>query len=355
MTLLPLDTSKSIRQGEELDIHALHTYLQSQTPEVGKILEITQFPGGFSNLTYCLKTADREYVLRRPPFGANVKGGHDMEREFRMLSLLQPHYTKIPRPILFCEDETVLGAPFYIMERVVGVILRPSNVSAMNLSADLFYQTSKALVDNLVTLHTLDIEAIGLSRLGKPEGYVQRQVTGWIKRYYHAETDTIPEMNDVAAWLEKNLPESQAPTLLHNDYKYDNVIWDPTDLYQIRGVLDWEMATIGDPLMDLGATLAYWVEARDAPTLRQFNVTWLPGNLSRLEVIERYAQLSGRNLSNILFYYVFGSYKNAAIVQQIYARWKKGHTQDERFGKLLPLVLDLAKRAAQALEAGKIE
>lgn len=349
-----IDTTKAVRPGEELNLAALQTYLNGHVPKVGRILEISQFPGGFSNLTYCLKTAEKEYVLRRPPFGANIKGGHDMGREFRVLSLLQDHYTKIPQPLIFCEDEGVLDAPFYIMERIRGVILRPANAPSMHLSPEVLRQTSAALVDNLVELHALDIETTGLVQLGKPEGYVQRQVEGWIKRYYHAETDKIEQMDAVADWLTRNQPQSQSPTLLHNDYKYDNVILNPEDFPRILGVLDWEMATVGDPLMDLGATLAYWVEATDDKTLWQFNITWLPGNLSRQEVIERYAAKSGRDLSKILFYYVFGMFKNAVIVQQIYARWKKGHTQDERFGKLLPVILDLAKRAVKALETNRV-
>lgn len=349
-----IDSTQPVRPDEALNLEALQTYLDGQTPYVGRILEIAQFPGGFSNLTYCLKTASKEYVLRRPPFGANIKGGHDMGREFRVLSLLRPHYAKIPQPIVFCEDETVLGAPFYIMERIRGVILRPVNAPGLNLPAEVLRQVSEALVDNLVELHAFDIETTGLIQLGKPDGYVQRQVEGWIQRYYHAETDKIEQMDVVVDWLSENQPESQGATLLHNDYKYDNVILNLEHLPEILGVLDWEMATVGDPLMDLGATLAYWVEATDEKTLWQFNITWLPGNLSRREVIERYAIKSGRDLSKILFYYIFGLFKNAVIVQQIYARWKKGHTQDERFGKLLPVILDLAQKAAKTLESGRL-
>lgn len=350
MPELQIDTSRPIRLGEELNVNRLNDYLLANAPEVGKVLEITQFPGGFSNLTYGLKTDNKEYVLRRPPIGANIKGGHDMGREFRVLSLLKGHYNKIPNPIIFCEAESVIGAPFYIMERLQGVILRPSNAQRLNLSPETLRQICEALIDNQVILHSLDLTKTGLFQLGKPEGYVQRQVEGWTKRYYNAETDTIAALDTAAEWLKTNQPTEQGPAFLHNDYKYDNVILNPHKLPEIIGVLDWEMATIGDPLMDLGATLAYWIEAGDPEVMKMFNLTWLPGNWTRQEVIAHYAKKSGRDLSNITFYYVFGLYKNAVIAQQIYARWKQGHSKDPRFGALLPVIQAMGKKAAQAIE-----
>ncbi|GAB3556374.1 phosphotransferase family protein [Spirosoma fluminis] len=352
------DSPRPIRAGEELDLITLNPYLLEHVPAVGEVLDIQQFPGGFSNLTYLLKTAGNEYVLRRPPFGANIKGGHDMGREFRVLSLLQGHYDQIPAPIIYCENPDVLGAPFYVMERVSGVILRASMAPKLTLSPTLMRQLSEALVDNLVAIHALDSQSTGLIQLGKPEGYVQRQVDGWIKRYRTAETDSIPAMNVVGDWLPANYPQPQPPAFLHNDYKYDNVVLAadangmPTPV--ITGVLDWEMATVGDPLMDLGAALAYWSEATDSPAYKNFNLTWLPGNLTRQEVVTRYADKSGRNVSNILFYYVFGLYKNAVIAQQIYARWKQGHSQDSRFGHLLPMIVELANKAVASIETGKV-
>jgi aminoglycoside phosphotransferase (APT) family kinase protein len=315
---------------------------------------ITQFPGGFSNLTYCLQTATDEYVLRRPPFGANIKSAHDMGREFKVLSLLKPHYNKIPQPIVYCEDEAVLGAPFYIMQRIKGVILRATNAPKMQLSEATLREASIALVDNLVALHALDIEQTGLVQLGKPQGYVLRQVEGWVKRYYQAETDKIETLDAVAKWLQENMPAEQLPTFLHNDYKYDNVVLNPENLSEIIGVLDWEMSTVGDPLMDLGATLAYWSEAADTDEVKFFNLTWLPGNLTRKEVVTHYAEKSGRDVSNILFYYIFGLYKNAVIAQQIYARWKLGHTKDPRFGGLLPIIKGLGDKATSALLKGAL-
>lgn len=353
------DAPRPVRSGEELDLNRLNAYLREHAPQVGTVLEVRQFPGGFSNLTYWLKTTDQEYVLRRPPVGANIKGGHDMGREFKVLSLLKGYYDKIPEPVIYCETLDVLGAPFYIMKRVSGIILRASMAATLTLPPERMRQLSEALVDNLVAIHELAIEETGLIQLGKPEGYVQRQVEGWIKRYQTTETDKIPAMNQVGDWLLQHYPAEQTPAFLHNDYKYDNVLLAPDEVSGeptpvITGVLDWEMATVGDPLMDLGATLAYWSEAGDSPSYRNFNLTWLSGNLTRREVVARYAERSGRDLTSILFYYVFGLYKNAVIAQQIYARWKQGHSQDARFGHLLPMIIELSSKAVDSIEHEKL-
>jgi aminoglycoside phosphotransferase (APT) family kinase protein len=332
--------------GELPDLIALNQYLQQHAPQMGEVKTITRFTGGYSNLTYCLQTdSGKEYVLRRPPVGANIKSAHDMGREFRVLSLLKPHYAKVPAPLLYCDSPDIIGAPFYVMENVAGTILRAFNAPKMNITAETFQQLSASLVNNLVTLHALDIHATGLDQLGKPEGYVQRQVEGWVKRYYAAETDKIEALDAVAKWMPEHLPRHQHYTLLHNDYKYDNVILNPDNLSEITGVLDWEMATVGDPLMDLGATLAYWFESGEGDTFKPYNLTWLPGNFTRKQVIDHYAEKSGRDLSDISFYYVFGLFKNAVIAQQIYHRWKQGHSSDARFGALLPMIQLLGEKA----------
>ena len=354
MGLYKTDTPATVRSGEEFNLDKLNAYLQQHAPQVGLVTEISQFAGGFSNLTYCLTTPGGEYVLRRPPFGANIKSAHDMGREFKVLSLLKDCYGKVPQPIVYCEDNEVMNAPFYIMERMKGVILRAGNAPRMQLPAETLLATSQALVDNLVALHALDIETTGLIQLGKPDGYVQRQVEGWIKRYYNSETDKTESLDKIADWLKNNLPAEHKATFLHNDYKYDNVVLNPENLAEIIGVLDWEMATVGNPLMDLGGTLAYWSEPGDSDEIKFFNLTWLPGNLKRQQVIERYAEKSGRDISNILFYYIFGLYKNAVIAQQIYARWKQGHTKDARFGALLPIIIGLGSRALNALETERV-
>ena len=337
-------------QEQELDLSALNNYLQQQGTSVGEVISCTRFTGGYSNLTYQLQTAGKEYVLRMPPHGANIKSAHDMGREFRVLQALKPHYPKVPAPLHYCESADIIGEPFYIMEKLDGIILRAHNAPRMNIAPETFRNLSAALIDNLVALHALDIHTTGLIQLGKPDGYVQRQVAGWIKRYYAAETDKIPSMDAVASWLQQQQPPAQAPAFLHNDYKYDNVILNPANLSAIVGVLDWEMATVGDPLMDLGASLAYWFEAGEEDVFKSYNLTWLPGNFSRREVIAHYALKSGRDLSHIAFYYAFGLFKNAVIAQQIYHRWKQGHSSDPRFGALLPMIQLLGKKAADAIE-----
>lgn len=354
MQEINIDQASQIRQGEELNRNALNDYLKSQNLDFEEITAITQFSGGYSNLTYLIKTDSKEYVLRRPPFGANIKSAHDMGREFKVLSLLKPHYPKVPQPVIFCEDESIIGCHFYIMERIKGVIFRGNDATKLQIPTQKMRQLSENLIDNLADLHLLSIEKTGLIKLGKPEGYVLRQVEGWIGRYEKSQTDDIAAMGQTAAWLRANMPRPQAPAFLHNDYKYDNVLLNPEDLTEILGVLDWEMATVGDPLMDLGATLAYWCEEGDGDFLKSFNITWLAGNLTRKEVVERYANKTKREVSDILFYYVFGLYKNIVIMQQIYARWKTGLTKDPRFGGLIYGIHELSKMAIQAIERGKI-
>ena len=351
-----IDKATKIRQGEELNIDQLNDYLQHEIANFGHITDIEQFPGGFSNLTYLIKTEVAEYVLRRPPFGASAKGGHDMGREFRVLSSLKAaNYNKIPTPLSIgvLSDSmeasgTVLGTPFYVMERLQGIILRAKDAQNPALTPSVMRHLCEKLVDNLADLHNLDIEKTGLIELGKPDGYVKRQVEGWINRYKAAQTDEVADMGKLAGWLIQYQPKEQKPTFIHNDYKFDNVVWD-TDLSEIIGVLDWEMSTVGDPLMDLGATLAYWCEAHDAPFTKMFNITWLQGSLTRQEVIEKYASKTGRDLADINFYYIFGLFKNAVIIQQIYARWKKGLTQDARFSGLIAGVYELSKMGVKAM------
>ncbi|MEN9685507.1 MAG: hypothetical protein RLZZ28_1293 [Bacteroidota bacterium] len=343
-----------LKEGECFNLEALNQYIQAYKPEIGNIEAVSRFTGGYSNLTYRLESAGKNYVLRMPPPGANIKSAHDMGREFKVLSLLKPVYQKLPNPLLYCDSAAITGAPFYIMEELAGIILRAGNAPDMNIDPAVFRQISAALTDNLVDLHALDINKTGLIQLGKPDGYVVRQVEGWIKRYYAAETDPIVTMNELAAWLQKNLPKNQSPTFLHNDYKYDNIILHPDKLTEILAVLDWEMSTVGDPLMDLGAMLAYWFEEGEEPVFKYYNLSWLPGNFSRKEIIEHYAMKSGRDLSDILFYYVFGLFKNAVIAQQIYHRWKQGYSKDARFGTLLPMIQLLGEKAAKALHSHHI-
>lgn len=352
-----IDRARPVRPGEELEVERLGIYLYQQWGRIPGSLTVEQFPNGFSNLTYLLRLGDRELVLRRPPFGANVRGGHDMGREFRILSRLRPVYAKAPEALLFCADESILGAPFYVMERVQGVILRAQMPAAMRPDAEQMAGIAASFVQNMADLHRVDVAAAGLSDLGRPEGYVQRQIDGWTARYAKARTDDIPEMEQAATWLAGHLPPESGACLIHNDYKYDNLVLDPADWTQIRAVLDWEMATLGDPLMDLGTALGYWVELGDPEILRtfQFSPTTLPGNPSRRELVEAYAQASGRAVDHALFYYVYGLFKLAVIVQQIYRRYRLGHTQDPRFAPLIHVVRACAQTAALAIAHNRLD
>ena len=346
-----LDQPTTVRPGEALDTERLAAYLREHIPGLTGELTVEQFPSGYSNLTYGLRLGEREMVLRRPPFGANIRGGHDMGREYRVLAGLIRVYPKVPRPLVYCEDLEVLGAPFYVMERVRGVVLRPHNKAALaRLTPDVLRGLAWTLADTLAELHALDYTAAGLGDLGKPDGYVARQVNGWIGRYEKAQTDAIPAMDQVAAWLRAHIPAHSDASLIHNDFKHDNLVLDPDDLTRIVAILDWEMATLGDPLSDLGTTLAYWAEPTDPPALQRFGLSALPGNPTRQEFVDRYAARSGRDLSPILFHFVYGLYKNAVIIQQIYARYKAGFTQDARFASLIDLVhvdVDVAVRAIE--------
>ena len=346
-----LDRAKPVR--EALDLERLTPYLQQALGMPDAPVTVQQFPGGHSNLTYLVTIGGRELVLRRPPFGAQIKTAHDMDREYTILGRLAPVYPRVPRPLLLA-DESVLGARFYVMERVPGVILRSRLPPGLEIDPSLARRLSAAAVETLAELHAIDIDAAGLTELGHPEGYVRRQVEGWTRRYDAARTDDIPEMEQVAGWLAANVPVSGPPTLIHNDFKYDNLVLDPGDLTRVRGVLDWEMATIGDPLMDLGTALCYWVESTDAPELRAFafGPTAVPGSYTRREFAEHYARITGRSLADLGFYAAFGLWKTAVVAQQIYLRFVRGHTSDPRFAMMIVGVRALATQAARTLEQG---
>ena len=352
-----LDQATNPRPGEELDSAKLEPYLLSNLPELTGPLSVQQFPGGHSNLTYQIALGETQLVLRRPPFGKKIKSAHDMGREYRILSNLVKVYPRVPRPLLYCEDVAILGAPFYVMERVQGVVLRAQPPDGLELTPDTMQRLSTAFIDNLAAIHAVDYQAAGLAELGKPEGYVERQISGWSKRYRNAQTDEIASIDQTADWLAANMPADSPPALIHNDYKYDNLLLDPDDLSNIRAVLDWEMATVGDPLMDLGTTLAYWVESTDPPELQAlaFGPTARPGSFTRTELLQRYQQQTGRELPDMLFYYVYALFKLAVIVQQIYARYKSGHSQDTRFASMIQVVRIMGNTATRAIENESID
>jgi aminoglycoside phosphotransferase (APT) family kinase protein len=352
---LAIDGTAPVRSGEELPIDRLEACLRQHLPDAAGALTVEQFPHGHSNLTYLLRLGEREMVMRRPPFGNQVKSAHDMSREYRVLSKLSAVYPPAPRPYFYCEDEAVIGAPFYVMERRKGIVLRRVS-GGSPVDTETARRLGLSLVDNLARLHMLDYKAAGLADLGKPDGYVGRQVSGWINRWAAARTEDMPAVERIAAWLPGHMPKESGAALIHNDYKFDNLLLDPDDPTKIVAVLDWEMATVGDPLMDLGSTLGYWIEATDPPSFQPVATgpSNVPGNLTRQEVVERYAEVTGRPVPDMLFYYCFGLYKMAVILQQIYARFVRGHTKDQRFARMNTWVDALGQQAERTLEAGKV-
>jgi aminoglycoside phosphotransferase (APT) family kinase protein len=346
----PLDAAAYVRPGEELDLSKLEPFLRSRFPAEREGITLKQFPSGHSNLTYSVLLGDREMVLRRPPFGAKVKSAHDMGREFRVLSKLHEAYPPAPCVLLYCDDETILGAPFYLMERLHGIIIRRDPPPGMEFSPETAGRLSESFVDNLARLHALDYRAIGLAEIGKPDGYLQRQVTGWIERYAGSKTHELPEAEQIAGWIEQHMPPTGTAALIHNDYKYDNTVLNPNNPTEIIGVLDWEMSTIGDPLSDLGTALAYWVDPDDSSEWQE--IRWGPttcaGSLSRSEIVERYARETGRDTSYMPFYLAFARFKVAVIVQQIYYRYHHGLTRDPRFAGMPAVVKTLLRAALEA-------
>ncbi|HEY1938869.1 MAG TPA: phosphotransferase family protein [Candidatus Angelobacter sp.] len=329
------DSTKAVRAGEELDLVRLEPYLRGHFPGLGGELTVKQFPSGHSNLTYSVSLGEKEMVLRRPPFGSKVKSAHDMGREYNVLIKLHAAYPT-PCPLFYCTDEQVIGAPFYMMERVRGIILRRNLPVGMMLLPKTARRLSESFIDNLAALHRLDYQALGLGELGKPQGYLERQVRGWMERYQGSKTHELPEVGPLSAWLLENMPSHSDATLIHNDYKYDNMVLDSDDITRIKAVLDWEMCTLGDPLTDLGTALAYWIDPDDPPEMQmvRWGPTIAPGMLRRAEMAQRYAEKTGRDLSDIVFYYVFAMFKVAVIIQQIYYRYFHGLTKDERFAAL---------------------
>ncbi len=364
-----MSETNSMRPGEEIDEQGLSEYLSVHFVD-GEIA-VTQFRSGSSNLTYLVRFGKQEYVLRRPPFGNTVKTAHDMRREFDVLSKLSTVYPPAPKPILFCDDESVIGSEFYLMERRHGLIIRGQTSQyrprkrvaesanettlveseTLENSHQLRLDVCKSFIQNLADLHALDYKAAGLANLGKPEGYCRRQVEGWTKRYFSAKTHEHTELDSTIKWLNENIPTECGAAVVHNDYKFDNIMLDPDDLTKITAVLDWEMVTVGDPLMDLGTTLGYWMLADAGEEMLNipFNPRVLMKNISRQELVEMYAAASGHDVSNILYYYVFGTFKIAVIAQQIYARFAKGSTQDKRFANFDRFVAALGMIANRAI------
>jgi aminoglycoside phosphotransferase (APT) family kinase protein len=342
------------RAGEELDRLALEHYLNKNLPGGAFDIEVEQFPHGHSNLVYLVRTDGREYVLRRPPLGPVAPKAHDMAREYRLLHAVHPYFPEAPEVFLLCEDPSVIGGTFFLMERRRGVVIRETIPHELEAIPDYPRKVSEAFINCLVRLHSIDVSRPGLSALGKPGGFVGRQVRGWTERWNRAKTEDVPEMDRVARWLNDRLPPSADVTLVHNDYKLDNVIMRPAG-DQIEAVLDWEMTTIGDPLADLGLTMCYWTWANVAAVTAPLPLTTQQGWYTRDQFLERYAERTGRDLTHIRYHEVLGIFKLAVILQQIYYRFHRGQTQDERFRTFDWRVRGLIRLAASLIEKNPLE
>ena len=351
-----IDSPRNIREGESVPVEAITNILKSNEFNVDG-LSIKQFPSGFSNLTYFIETNKHKLVLRRPPYGADsLKGGHDMLREYEILKKLKTEFSKIPNVHFYSDDKSILGAPFYIMDCVKGYILRPGISQKNAPDSKTMSEIANSLINTLVELHQVDLSKNNLINFGKIDGYVERQISGWTKRYYHAKTDDIPEMDFVAKWLAEKQPKESSSSIIHNDFKYDNMVLDSNNQTEVIAVLDWEMATLGDPLMDFGTTLGYWTDKNDPEELQIFQLspTTLEGNPSRAELVDMYERKSGVKIDNPVFYYVNGLFKIAIIAQQNYFRYHKGYTKDKRFSMLNLAVKSLVIMANQAIAKNRV-
>ena len=350
--------NQKVRKGEELNEVSLKIFLLKNKliNNVKSTLLVEQYSNGFSNLTYLLKIENKEIVLRRPPRGA-IKYGHDMGREFKVLVGLNKGFKKAPIAYVFSQDNSIIGAPVYIMDKIEGIILARKEADSREITSKQYTKIAKNWLSTFVELHELDFNKIGLSDLGKSEGYVERQIRNWSKQYLNAATEDIPESAKIMNWLEKNQPSKYNYSLIHNDYKYDNIVFKDDSWGDINAVLDWEMSTLGDPLMDFGTTLAYWTMESDHPMiLNGLNYpTSKPGNPGRMELVDMYGEKSGRKMNNLVFYYVYGLFKIAVIVQQIYYRFDKGLTTDKKFKDLNKMTRLMCTIAWQSIQKNRIE
>jgi aminoglycoside phosphotransferase (APT) family kinase protein len=349
-----IDKAGAIRFGEGIDQIAIKNFLKGNVAGLAGEITITQFPSGFSNLTYMIDMGGRQMVLRRPPIGAKVKAGHDMEREYRVLKALYPVFHYCPEPLAYTEDTSIIGSPFFIMDKLSGIILRKDLPQELFFSKEQAKQLCINLIDQLANIHGIDAKKAGLDFIGKPTGYVKRQVDGWSSRYRKAKTKDAPDCEKIMAWLKDKMPQdTDHPTIVHNDYKFDNVVLDPNQPEKIIGILDWEMTTYGDPLMDLGNSLAYWVEKDDPEEIQMMRTmpTNMPGAFTRREILDYYEKKTGRSTRQFDYYYCFGLFRLAVIAQQIYYRYFHKITDNKRFAMLIFVVIALEKTALKIIES----
>ncbi|MFG1270830.1 phosphotransferase family protein [Xanthobacter versatilis] len=349
-----IDRPGRVRSGEELDIAAIDAVLKARDPGLEGTPEVRQFSGGASNLTYLLAYPGRELILRRPPFGHKAKSAHDMVREARVMQALRPVYPYVPQIVALCDDTGVMGCDFFVMERIRGIIPRQDLPSGLDLTVEETRRLCLSVIDRLVELHGLDPQASGLDALGRGEGYVRRQIEGWSGRFRAVRLEGGADFEAVMAWLAERMPAGEAAIrAVHNDFRLDNVVLDPTEPTRVIAVLDWEMATLGDPLMDLGNSLAYWVQADDDPTFLALRrqPTHLPGMLTRAEVVEYYHARTGLPVGDMDFYLVYGLFRLAVIVQQIYYRYAKGQTDNPQFARFGDVARYLEHRCRAAIKA----
>lgn len=339
------------RAGEELDLSKLIPWLKEHLPEIDENVEITQFSGGASNWTYRLHFQSHDVILRRAPLGKKAAGAHDMSREYHLQKQLKPHYSYVPEMIAVCEDESVLGSTFYIMERLEGMIPRKNFSKEVDWDGETVKNLCYSFWDKLIELHQVDYQKEGLEGLGKGEGYIERQITGWNKRYTNAKTWNVPSGKRVMSWLEKNMPKESNLCIIHNDFRLDNVVLNPNQRSEIIGVLDWELAAIGDPLMDLGNSLAYWVEETDNFFIKGMRrqPSNVKGMLTRQEIINYYADKAGRQVEDFRFYRVYGLFRLAGIAQQIYFRYAKGYTKNKAFKNFWMISIYLIKTCERVI------
>jgi len=328
-----IDRPRAVRDEDMPDLDALNAWLKRNIEGLESSPEIEQFPKGASNLTYLLRYPDRDLILRRPPAGTKAKSAHDVIREYRIQKALKPVFPKVPEMLAACEDQDVIGSDFYVMQRLEGIIPRANMPEGLALSERQTRELCRNAVDTLIELHSVDIEATGLDKLAKGAGYNRRQIEGWSGRFRKARTWNVMRGEKVMRWLADNIPDEIGIRLIHGDFRFDNLVLDPDDPLKIIGVLDWEMATLGDPLMDLGNAMAYWVQADDDRIFRAFRrqPTHLPGMFTRREVVEYYCDRMGWSVDNWAFYEVYGLFRLAVIVQQIYYRYHHKQTRNPAF------------------------